>query len=192
MASAVLVIAACGEQRATVATIPTAPTTTVAPSTAVQPGPPAIRLRREHDQLITAYAPVSEFVNVYMSDRIMYENRQLSAGDFRQIIKRYMRRLANAQQRVGSANIHISRAVRNQLMAAITSRIDAMRSLRKSLDVDATKVRTPDTASTVARLNARSAAAWSASLGVLREATNIAQQERKDVGLEPMREDAFR
>lgn len=192
IALVVLAMSGCGQRQSAQVTTTT---TTTRPSTTraeVRPGPPAIRLRREHDQLITAYAPVSEYVNVYMSSRIMYANHHMPASEYRAVIKQYLRRLTNAHQRVSGAMLRESSPVRRQLLAAITSRIDAMRALRKSLDVGGTQAPSEVAASTVARLEARSEAAWSASLGVVREATNIAQQERKDVALEPMREDAFR
>lgn len=157
------------------------------PTMEVKPGPPSVEIRREHDQLVGAYEPVSDYMNSVVGAQRLHANRVLISRRVIFAIDAYQRRLLRSQRRLRSfQGITEASPVREQLMASIAARRDALAQMRRMFAVARTNP------SLAEQLRERWVDAWDASVGSARQATNLMQQEREDVGLAPMREDSLR
>ena len=148
-----------------------------------------VETRRDHDRLITAYAPVSDDASAVSAAGILFADQQIDGRAYLRIIREYDRTLRVAQHTLRRAPVHDSVNVRQQLLSAIASRIDALQSLARYLE---TREQSNRRTTSSARLQERYRSAWGASIGAARQATNLIQSQRQDAGLEPVSEDVFR
>ena len=148
-----------------------------------------VELRREHDRLIAAYAPVSDDASVIASADTLFADEQIDAQSYLRVIRTYDRSLRDAQRLLQGVRVHDAVNVRQQLLSAIANRIDALKSLARFLDIRGSAAQSQPSS---ARLQERYRSAWGASVGAARQATNLVQGQRQEAGLEPIREDAFR
>jgi hypothetical protein len=161
--------------------------TSSVPGLPVAPGPEATVVRREQEQLVTVFVPLTAQSTAVSAADELHTDKLDTAGSYAATVASVLARARQARRDMPPARLVPKSAdMRAFLVAAIDSRIDAMQLATRWLAAE--RQGSP----TAHAFRVQYLDAWNSSIGSVRGATNSMQQERELVGLTALPEDSLR